>query len=161
GAAHGPAAGDAREPQRPGDRCAAAARPVDPVALMATPRLRIASVAVAYGDTRVLDGVDLDVGAGEVHALLGENGAGKSTLLKALVGAVPICGGRLEVDGEAFLPRDPLHAARCGIAMIHQELSVLPHLSVADNIMLGRECQRFGVVDRGARDGRAAAALAL
>ncbi len=118
-------------------------------------------VSVGYGGEPVLVGADLVVAAGEVHALLGANGAGKSSLLKALAGAVPLQAGHIELDGEPFAPRDPLHASRCGIAMIHQELSVLPHLSVADNVLLGREAQRFGLVDRRARDAAAATALAL
>ncbi len=103
-----------------------------------------------FGAVRALDGVDLEVRAGEVHALIGENGAGKSTLMKVLSGAHRADDGALELaDSQRRLrpyrPRSPRDARGAGVAMIYQELTLAPHLSVQANIMLGRESARFGV----------------
>ncbi|HKO15948.1 MAG TPA: ATP-binding cassette domain-containing protein, partial [Gemmatimonadaceae bacterium] len=95
------------------------------------PRLRVAGAAKRFGATVALDGVDLAVAAGEVHALIGENGAGKSTLMNVLAGAVRPDRGAMHVDGRPYAPGSPLDARRRGIALIHQELSLCPHLSVA------------------------------
>jgi ribose transport system ATP-binding protein len=103
------------------------------------PRLEMRGVHKRFGATRALAGVDLAVAAGEVHALVGENGAGKSTLMKVLSGAHAPDEGRIWLDGEAYAPRNPLHARQSGIAMIYQELSLAPHLSVMENILLGIE----------------------
>ena len=92
-----------------------------------------------FGPTHALRGVDLEVRAGEVHALVGENGAGKSTLMKVLSGAHWPDEGQMWLDGAAYLPRNPLHARRSGVTMIYQELSLAPHLSVMENILLGIE----------------------
>jgi ribose transport system ATP-binding protein len=92
-----------------------------------------------FGATRALCGVDLAVPAGEVHALIGENGAGKSTLMKVLSGAHAPDQGRMWLDGVPYAPRNPLHARQSGVAMIYQELSLAPHLSVMENILLGIE----------------------
>ena len=102
-------------------------------------RLRIEGAAKRYGGVRALDGVDLAVRAGEIHALLGENGAGKSTLMKVLAGAVMPDAGRMWLDGEPYAPRTPGDARTAGIAMIYQELNLCPHLSVFDNVTLGDE----------------------
>jgi ribose transport system ATP-binding protein len=99
-----------------------------------------------FGGTIALDGVDLSVRPGEVYALIGENGAGKSTLMKILSGAISADAGEMKLDGEAFAPRNPLDSRRAGVAMIYQELSLAPHLSVADNIMLGMEPSKFGLL---------------
>jgi ribose transport system ATP-binding protein len=107
-------------------------------------RLKMAGVRKAFGATQALDGVSFEVGAGEVHALIGENGAGKSTLMKVLSGVYAPDAGSIELDGAPFLPRDPLHARRGGIAMIYQELNLAPHLSVEENILLGSEPARGG-----------------
>src|SRR5215475_4200432 len=95
-----------------------------------------------FGATIALDGVDLDVRAGEVHALVGENGAGKSTLMKVLAGAVQPDVGRMLLDGQPYAPRNPAHGRRACVAMIYQELSLAPHLSVMENILLGVEPTR-------------------
>jgi ribose transport system ATP-binding protein len=92
-----------------------------------------------FGATHALRGVDLSVRAGEVHALVGENGAGKSTLMKVLSGAHAPDQGQMWLDGVAYLPRGPLDARQSGVAMIYQELSLAPHLSVMENILLGIE----------------------
>ncbi len=112
-----------------------------------------------YPGVTALDAVDLDVRAGEVHVLLGENGAGKSTLVKLLSGIEPPDAGTLAVCGERVAPRSPREAQRLGISTIHQEFSLVPHLTVAENITLGHEPRRFGLVDR--RRARAVAEAAL
>ena len=123
------------------------------------PRLTMTGVRKAFGATVALDGVDLAVHAGEVHGLVGENGAGKSTLMKILAGALPPDRGSMTIDGEPYRPRNP-HAGRlAGVAMIYQELSLARHLSVADNVMLGMEPTRWGVVRGGEIRQRVAAAL--
>jgi len=112
------------------------------------PRLEMRGVRKRFGATVALDGVDFMVRAGEVHALVGENGAGKSTLMKVLSGAVQPDAGTMWLDGASYQPRNPLEARRAGVAMIYQELSLAPHLSVEENILLGMEPTRFGLVDR-------------
>lgn len=102
-------------------------------------RLRMEGVFKRFGATQALRGVDLEVHAGEVRALVGENGAGKSTLMKVLSGAHRPDRGRMWLDGVAYLPRSPLHARRRGVGMIYQELSLAPHLSVMENVLLGIE----------------------
>jgi ribose transport system ATP-binding protein len=92
--------------------------------------------------------VDFDLRAGEVHALVGENGAGKSTLMKVLAGVHPPEGGRIVLDGREAHISNPAVAAHLGIAMVHQELKLAPHLSVAENIFLGQlPATRTGLVD--------------
>ena len=115
-------------------------------------RLVVEGVRKAFGATAALDGVSLSVDAGEAHAVLGENGAGKSTLMAILGGALAPDAGRMTLDGAVYSPRDPAAARDAGVAMVHQELSLCKHLSVAENIALGREPNRFGVIDRRARD---------
>jgi ribose transport system ATP-binding protein len=114
-----------------------------------------------FGAVVALEHVDLQLQRGEVHALLGENGAGKSTLMKVLAGAVAPDRGSLELDGVVFRPRTPLDARRRGIAMIHQELSLCPDLSVQDNVMLGRELQRVGMLERARMRASVVEALAV
>ena len=113
-----------------------------------------------FGATQALGGVDLVVASGEVHALLGQNGAGKSTLMKVLSGAIQPDAGEMRIDGAPYAPAEPLDARRAGVAMIYQELSLAPHLTVADNILLGAEPVRRGLLDRAAMRDRAARALA-
>lgn len=124
------------------------------------PRLRMAGVRKSFGATQALRNVTFEVNPGEVHALIGENGAGKSTLMKVLSGACPADGGAIELDREPFVPRDPLHARRSGIAMIYQELNLAPHLSVAENILLGEEPHRLGWLNRARQRALARGALA-
>jgi ribose transport system ATP-binding protein len=114
-------------------------------------RLRMAGVRKAFGATRALGGVSFDIGAGEVHALIGENGAGKSTLMKVLSGALQADEGTIELDQAPFVPESPLHARQSGIAMIYQELTLAPHLSVEENILLGLEPATLGWIRRGRR----------
>jgi ribose transport system ATP-binding protein len=101
-----------------------------------------------YPGVCALDGVDFVVAAGEVHGLVGENGAGKSTLLKLLAGVVQPDAGTLEWRGEVRRWRGPADALAAGIRLIHQELNLVPMLTVAENLFLGREPRRFGFVRR-------------
>ncbi|MFA1623200.1 galactofuranose ABC transporter, ATP-binding protein YtfR [Rhizobium mongolense] len=94
-----------------------------------------------------LDKVDFTLRKGEVHALLGENGAGKSTLIKCLTGAYRRDEGRLALEGSEIDPADTLAAQRLGIGTVYQEVNLLPNLSVAENLFLGRQPRRFGMVD--------------
>ena len=103
------------------------------------PRLRLDSVRKSFGATVALGGVSLSVGPGEVHALVGENGAGKSTLMKVLAGVYAPDAGEMAIDGVAYRPRGPADARNAGIVMVHQELAIAPHLTVAENIVLGAE----------------------
>jgi ribose transport system ATP-binding protein len=100
----------------------------------------------SFGSTAALGGVELEAGRGEVQAVLGENGAGKSTLMKVLAGLVAPDGGEITIDGEAWAPRGPADARARGLAMVHQELALCPHLDVAANVALGIEPSRFGFV---------------
>lgn len=103
----------------------------------------------AFGGNIVLDGVDLAIGAGEVHAIVGENGAGKSTLIKTLGGVHRPDAGRLMIEGTETALRSPSDAIARGLVVIHQELSLAPHLSAEENIFLGHfPRNRFGLVDR-------------
>jgi ribose transport system ATP-binding protein len=113
-----------------------------------TPRVSLQGLTKSYGSSAVpaLDGVDLEAAPGEVHAVLGENGAGKSTLLKVLAGIAPADAGRMQLDGAPWAPRGPFDARARGLAMVHQELALCPHLDVAANVALGIEPARFGVV---------------
>ena len=97
-----------------------------------------------FPGTRALDGVDFDLERGEVHALLGENGAGKSTLIKCLTGAYRRDGGTVALDGAAIDPRTTADAQRLGIGTVYQEVNLLPNLTVAENLMLGRQPVRGG-----------------
>jgi ribose transport system ATP-binding protein len=124
-----------------------------------TPRLRMQGIRKRFGATLALDGVDLDVAPGEVLALVGENGAGKSTLVKILSGAYALDAGEMWLEGRPYSPRNPHDARLAGIAMIYQELSLAPHLSVAENILLGMEPVAWGFVRRAETHRRAQDAL--
>jgi len=118
---------------------------------MSLPRLRISGVTKSFGATQALRGVSIEIAPGEVHAIIGENGAGKSTLMKILSGACRPDAGEMQLDGKCFVPRDPLHARQCGIAMIYQELNLAPHLSVEENVVLGSEPSQLGMLNRSKR----------
>lgn len=111
-----------------------------------SPILSLRGLRKAFGAVRALDGASLEVARGEVHALVGENGAGKSTLLNLLGGAFAPDAGEMFLDGEAFRPSGPAAARRAGIALIHQELALAPHLSVEANVTLGLEASTLGLV---------------
>jgi len=113
----------------------------------AAPVLAVRGVSKSYGDALVLDGLDLEVGAGEVHALLGENGAGKSTLIKIIAGVVTPDAGRVAIDGEELPFGSPQAAMATGVSTLFQELATVGGLSVAENVLLGRPTpSRWGVV---------------
>ena len=121
--------------------------------------LRLSNIAKRFGPTVALDGVDLELRKGEVHALIGENGAGKSTLMNIIMGALRPDRGQMEMDGRPYVPTSPLDARLRGIALIHQELSLAPHLSVAENILMGIEPSRWGWLDRDAARSKTLAVL--
>ena len=110
--------------------------------------LSLSNVTKRFGPTVALSGVNLDLEQGEVHALIGENGAGKSTLMNLIAGLLRPDQGEMKIDGRPYAPVDPLEARARGIALIHQELSLFPHLSLAENIMMGIEPARFGLLHR-------------
>jgi ribose transport system ATP-binding protein len=116
---------------------------------MATPPLiRMTGIAKAFSGVTVLDDVSFDLEAGETHALLGGNGAGKSTLMKILEGVYTLDRGTIELDGEPVELGSPQAASRHGVAMIFQELSLVPTLTVAQNVYLTREARtRRGLLD--------------
>src|SRR5262245_20927073 len=116
-------------------------------------------VARRFGPTVALAGVDLELRPGEVHALIGENGAGKSTLMKVLAGAETPDAGSMQLDGHLYRPAGPDAARRQGVAMIYQELTLAPHLSVEANVLLGLEPTAWGFLRR--REGRRRVAYAL
>ena len=111
-------------------------------------QVQIRGVSKAFGPVRVLEHVDLNLAGGEIHALMGENGAGKSTLLKILSGSYRADDGEIRIDGAAVRIDSTRAASGLGIAIIHQELNLIPQLSVTDNLFLGREQARFGVLAR-------------
>jgi ribose transport system ATP-binding protein len=123
-------------------------------------RLSIRGLARSFGATKALVGVDLEANAGEVHAVVGENGAGKSTLMKVLAGSLTPESGTIALDRAAYRPRSPAEARAAGVAIVSQELALCRHLTVAENILLGREPTRLGILDRGESRRIAQAALA-
>jgi len=108
------------------------------------------SVSRAFGATRALEDVDLDLAAGQVHALVGENGAGKSTLFGILSGRIAASSGEIRIHGEPLAGGDPRLARRHGIAAVYQELTIVPALSAAANAYLGQERRHAGLLDEGA-----------
>lgn len=123
------------------------------------PLLSMSSITKSFPGVRALDGVDLAVQAGEVHCLLGQNGAGKSTLIKILAGAHQPDDGVIRWQGDPVTLRSPIAAMRLGIATIYQELDLVEHLSVAENVHLGHEPTTAGFVVRGKAARAATAAL--
>jgi len=109
-----------------------------------TPLLSFANISKAYAGIPALRGVDLSIAPGEIHALMGENGAGKSTLIKILAGVVAPDTATIALDGRPVSIDSPATARRLGLRFIHQELSVVPALSVAENIIMGRVYPRRG-----------------
>lgn len=125
------------------------AEPAVDIHLPQPARLEMRRITKRFGATVALYHVDFSVAAGEVHALVGENGAGKSTLMKILSGAHQPDEGTMYLNGEPFLPRNPLDARHKQVGMIYQELSLAPHLTVEENILLGMEpINRWGLIRR-------------
>ena len=119
-----------------------------PVAEPGTPTLELRGLTVTFPGVRALDDVSLRLLPGEVHALLGENGAGKSTLIKAMTNVHHPVAGQILLHGKPVTVRNPAHAQTLGISTVHQEINLAGNLSVAENVMLGRERRRFGAIDR-------------
>ncbi|WP_425350655.1 sugar ABC transporter ATP-binding protein [Mesorhizobium wenxiniae] len=125
------------------------------------PRLQFEGISKMFPAVRALGDVSFSVGGGEIHGLLGENGAGKSTLLRILSGVYRPTAGRVLIDGRPVALNNPVAARAAGVAMIHQELQQVPHLSVAQNMFLGHPLTRGGIfVARREQERRAAEALA-
>src|SRR5579884_88174 len=108
------------------------------------PLLRMAHISKSFPGVQALRDVQLAVRQGEIHALMGENGAGKSTLMKILAGVYHPDAGSIELDGQTVVIDSPRQARALGISIIHQELNLAPNLSVAENIVMGREPHKAG-----------------
>ena len=119
------------------------------------PILGLREIKKSFGATVALDGVNLALEKGKVHALIGENGAGKSTLMNILSGSLRADSGEMQIKEKSYSPTNPLDARLNRVALIHQELSLAPHLSVAENILMGMENSRFGWLNRQALHKRA------
>ncbi|GMA89773.1 hypothetical protein GCM10025869_03020 [Homoserinibacter gongjuensis] len=111
------------------------------------PVVEVVGATVRFPAELALDRVDFRMFPGEVHSLMGENGAGKSTLIKALTGALPLDAGVIRLNGERMRFGTPHDALAAGISTVYQEIDLLPNLTVAENIWLGREPRRLGVID--------------
>ncbi|CAO3357899.1 sugar ABC transporter ATP-binding protein [Azospirillum palustre] len=122
--------------------------------------LEVCDIEKSFPGVRVLDGVSLDVRAGEVHVLFGENGAGKSTLVNIILGNYAPEGGTVRFDGKVLLAGSPRAARDAGISVVFQELSLIPTLSACANIFLGREKRQSALLDEGAMSREAAAIFA-
>lgn len=121
--------------------------------------LELRGITKDFPGARALDGVDFSLDAGEIHSLMGENGAGKSTLIKVFTGVHAHEAGTMHLAGEPFAPRTPAEAQGRGISTVYQEVNLVPSLSVAENLFIGRVPRRFGFVDWNAMRTRAKAAL--
>ncbi len=126
----------------------------------AKPLLEIRGLSKSFPGVKALQDVDLTVRRGEVHGLMGENGAGKSTLIKVLTGVYPRDSGTIRLDGVEIDPNSPKAAEGLGVSTVYQEVNLIPHRSVAENICLGRQPTRFGIIRWRAVARRAEAALA-
>ncbi|MFM7319464.1 MAG: ATP-binding cassette domain-containing protein [bacterium] len=123
-------------------------------------RLRMNQITKRFGGVHALEGVSFEANSGQVHALCGENGAGKSTLMKILSGVITDFEGRIELSGVPVQFSNTNEAERAGIRIIHQELNLVPDLSVASNIFLGEELTgRFGLLDNRSMNVRAGEVL--
>lgn len=109
--------------------------------------VELRGITITFPGVKALDGVDMTLRPGEIHALMGENGAGKSTLIKALTGEYGIDSGSIRVGGEARLFRGTADAQAAGVSTVYQEVNLCPNLSVGENVMLGREVRRGGRID--------------
>lgn len=123
------------------------------------PILSLRGIRKSYGSIEVLHGIDLEVHAGEVVALLGENGAGKSTVSNVISGTVQPSGGTMTWLGAAYAPATPRAAMDAGVGMIHQELKLLPQVSIAENVFVGRYLKKNGRIDRKAMEARCQSGL--
>jgi len=121
------------------------------------PRLSLRGIEKSFDTNVVLSGIDLDVYEGELVALLGENGAGKSTMSSIIAGLFPPSTGTMTWDGQPYAPTRPGEAIETGIGLIHQEMRLLPDLSIAENVFVGRLLMRGGRIDRETMNKRASA----
>lgn len=124
-----------------------------------TPVLQLRGIHKKFPGVHALKGVNFTLRAGEIHALLGENGAGKSTLIKVMTGVYTRDGGDIILEGKAIHPSNTGDAQALGISTVYQEVNLLPNLSVAHNVFLGREPKRWGMIDWGTINRRASALL--
>ena len=124
-----------------------------------SPIMSLRDIRKSYGSIEVLHGIDLDIYPGEVVALLGENGAGKSTLSNVISGTVQPSTGEMKWLGAAYAPATPRDSMDAGVGMIHQELKLLPQLSIAENVFVGRYLMKAGRIDRNAMEDRAQSGL--
>src|ERR687888_1933052 len=113
------------------------------------PVVSLRDASKSYGPIKALHGVALELRAGEVHCLAGENGAGKSTLIKILTGAIQRDAGTYEIEGRDMGNPSPVQARDAGVGVVYQELSLLPDLSVGENLMMGRLPSRRGITRPG------------
>lgn len=112
-----------------------------------SPSLRMTGIGKSFPGVRALNNVDFSLRPGDIHALMGENGAGKSTLIKVLTGVYPLDEGVVTLDGNTVLIRAPHDAEKHGISTVYQEINLCPNLSVAENLFIGREVKKFGLID--------------
>lgn len=122
---------------------------------VATPVIEMRDISITFGSVRALSEVSLRLYPGEVHALMGENGAGKSTLIKALTGVYSVDAGTVLVGGEEHVFSTPAASQAAGISTVYQEVNLVPNLTVAENMLLGREPRRFGSINVRAMNRRA------
>ncbi|MDU7870346.1 MAG: ATP-binding cassette domain-containing protein, partial [Pantoea sp.] len=113
-----------------------------------TSLLTISGVSKGFPGVKALNNVSFDIRKGEIMALLGENGAGKSTLIKVLTGVYSRDAGTITLNGKPITPHNTAQAQEMGIGTVYQEVNMLPNMSVADNLYIGREPRRFGMLDR-------------
>ncbi|WP_083516486.1 sugar ABC transporter ATP-binding protein [Aeromicrobium erythreum] len=137
-----------------------AARPAPRADSAVEPVVELTGIEIGFPGVKALDGVSLRLLPGEVHALMGENGAGKSTLIKALTGVYAIDAGSLRVDGQEHRFSGPAESQAAGISTVYQEVNLCTNLTVAENMLLGREPRRFGRIHTRAMNRRAAEVLA-
>src|SRR5215472_16709440 len=114
-----------------------------------TPLLEVRNVTKTFPGVPALTSVDFTMYPGEVHAVLGENGAGKSTLIKVITGLYEKDSGTISLQGKEIAPKSPREAQKLGISAVYQEVNLIPTLSVAENIFLGRQPKRLGIIDAG------------
>src|SRR3954451_2860207 len=115
---------------------------------MTVPAIRLTDIVKRFGPVVANDGASLEVGAGEIHALVGENGAGKSTLMRVLSGMYAPNAGRMEVNGRDVTGWSTAEAIDAGVGMVHQHFMLVPTLTVAENIVLGSEIKKGIQLDR-------------
>jgi ABC-type sugar transport system ATPase subunit len=159
-----PSQGAAGEGARPAEAGRAPARSLSPSAdtpdVDGAPLLRLRGIGKNFGPVQALDGIDLDIPAGQVTALVGDNGAGKTTLIKCIAGIWEPSRGEMLWSGQAVHPRSPRDATELGIATVYQDLALCDNLDIVQNMLLGHELRRFGLLDEIAMERTAKATLA-